>query len=76
MRRDSDDDGPPTLGRGPSTERQGSDKHGRDGDHGPRWADRDSLERDRKARDTFTRHVRLPRGPQRELVRDRDREYT
>ena len=33
-------------------------------------------ERDREARDTFTRHVRLPRGPERELVRDRDREYT
>ena len=47
-------------------------------DHDPRWADRDrdSRERDREPRDTFTRHVRLPRGPERELVRDRDREYT
>src|SRR5688572_22748123 len=26
--------------------------------------------------DTFTRHVDLPRGPERESVRDRDREYT
>lgn len=25
---------------------------------------------------TFTRHVRLPRGPKREIVRDCDREYT
>ena len=75
--RERDDDGP-ALGRGPSTERQGSKEHGRDGDHDPRWADRDrdNPERDREARDTFTRHVRLPRGPERELVRDRDREYT
>ena len=35
-----------------------------------------SRERDRETRDTFTRHVHLPRGPERELVRDRDREYT
>ena len=27
-------------------------------------------------RDAFTRHVDLPRGPEREPVRDRDREYT
>ena len=76
--RDRDDDGAPTLGRGPSTERQGSDEHRWDGDHDPRWAERDrhGQERDREARDTFTRHVRLPRGPERELVRDRDREYT
>jgi hypothetical protein len=32
--------------------------------------------RDRETRDTFTRHVHLPRWPERELVRDRDREYT
>jgi hypothetical protein len=76
--RDRDDDGAPTLGRGPGSERQGSDEHVRDGDHDPRWAerDRDGQERDREGRDTFTRHVRLPRGPERELVRDRDREYT
>jgi DNA-binding MarR family transcriptional regulator len=76
--RERDDDGTPTLGRGPGSERQGSDEHGRDCDHDPRWADRDrdGHERDHEARDTFTRHVRLPRGPERELVRDRDREYT
>ena len=46
--------------------------------HDPRWADRDrdTRERDREAADAFTRHVHLPRGPERELVRDRDREYT
>jgi hypothetical protein len=76
--RDRDDDGAPTLGCGPGSERQGSDEHGRDGDRDPRWAerDRDPPERDHDPRDTFTRHVRLPRGPERELVRDRDREYT
>lgn len=76
--RDRDDDGAPTLGRGPGNERQGSDEHGREGDHDPRWAerDRDGQERGCEARDIFTRHVRLPRGPERELVRDRDRKYT
>jgi hypothetical protein len=62
--RDRDDDGAPTLGRGPGNARQESDEHGWDGGHDPRWADRDrdNLERDHDARDTFTRHVRLPRG--------------
>jgi len=75
--RDRDDDGAPALGRGPGSERQ-SDEHSRDGDRDPRWAerDRDPPERAHDPRDTFTRHVRLPRGPERELVRDRDREYT
>ena len=34
------------------------------------------VKRDREPRDTFARHVHLPRGLERELVRDRDREYT
>jgi hypothetical protein len=53
--RDRDDDGAPTLGRGPGSERQGSDEHVRDGDHDPRWAerDRDGQERDREGRDTL-----------------------
>src|SRR5262245_1885683 len=50
-----------------------------------RWADdardhsRDSVQReqpDRNPRDAFMRHVDLPHGPEREVVRDRDREYT
>jgi hypothetical protein len=76
--RDRDNDDAWSLGRGPGNERQGSDQDARDRDHDPRWADRDrdDRERDRETRDGFTRHVRLPRGPVRELVRDRDREYT
>src|SRR4029450_9473798 len=38
--------------------------------------DRDEREQDAPRRDTFTRHLDLPRGPEREIVRDRDREYT
>jgi hypothetical protein len=76
--RGRDDDDARSLGRGPGNERQGSDQRGRDRDHDPRWTDhvRGGRERDREPRDAFTRHVRLPRGPDRELVRDRDREYT
>ncbi|HWI17448.1 MAG TPA: hypothetical protein VNT81_06865, partial [Vicinamibacterales bacterium] len=49
-----------------------------------RWGDdardhsRQSVERelvDRDPRDAFVRHVDLPRGPERELVHDRDREF-
>jgi hypothetical protein len=55
-----------------------SDERGRDARDDARWPER---ERDARARDTdprevFTRHLNLPRGLQRELVRDRDREYT
>ncbi len=76
--RDRDDDDARSLGRGPGNERQGSDGHERDRDHDPRWADRDrdDRERDRDVPDAFTRHVHLPRGLERELVHDRDREYT
>ena len=41
--------------------------------------DRESRERDRESndpRDAFMRHVDLPRGPNRETVRDRGREYS
>jgi hypothetical protein len=72
---DRDDDAR-SLGRGPGNDRQGSDQDARNRDH-DRWADRDrdGRDRDRETRDTLTRHVHLPRGPERELVRDRDREY-
>lgn len=51
----------------------------------PRWGDdardhsRHSVERelaDRDPRDAFMRHIDLPGGPEREIVHDRDREYT
>jgi hypothetical protein len=41
--------------------------------------DRESRERDRDStdpRDAFMRHVDLPRGPEREIVHDRNREYS
>src|SRR5688572_5877072 len=43
-----------------------------------RWPDRDREPHDRAfdSREPFTRHLNLPRGLERELVRDRDREYT
>src|SRR5438093_772200 len=52
-------------------------------DDDPRWGsdprERDEDARDRDAvdpRDAFLNKLDLPRGPERELVRDRDREYT
>jgi DNA-binding MarR family transcriptional regulator len=76
--RDRDDDDARPLGRGPGNDRQTSDEHGRDRRDDTRWAerDRDDRERDREPQDTFSRHVHLPRGLEREIVRDRDREYT
>jgi hypothetical protein len=75
---DRDDGDERSLGRGPGNDRPGSDTEGRERDHDPRWADRDrdDRERGRDVSDAFTRHVHLPRGPERELVHDRDREYT
>jgi hypothetical protein len=76
--RDRGDDDALTLGRGPGNERQGSDGHQPERDHATCLGERDRIgrERDRESRDAFTRHVRLPRGPERECVRNRDREYT
>jgi DNA-binding MarR family transcriptional regulator len=45
-------------------------------DIGSREHERNGLDRDFDAREVFTRDVRLPRGLEREIVRDRDREYT
>lgn len=43
----------------------------------PRERDHDSRDRDPvDPRDVFVENLDLPRGPERELVRDRDREYT
>jgi hypothetical protein len=48
----------------------------RERDHDPRW-DRDRDPRERSGpREPFTRDLNLPRGLERELVRERDREYT
>jgi DNA-binding MarR family transcriptional regulator len=74
--RDRDDGDERSLGRGPGSDRQGSGTEERDRDHDPRWTERDTRERDPEIRDSFTRHVHLPRGRDRELVHDRDREYT
>ncbi len=61
------------LGRGPGDSRQSrGDHHGNDPRDDARWHDRD---RGYDPRDVFTRHLELPRGREREIVRDRDREY-
>lgn len=73
-----------TLGRGPGS------AVGRDGDEDVRDRDddwREERERERRdrehdvgnkldPRDVFMRDLDLPRGPERELVHDRDRDYT
>ena len=68
-----------TLGRGPGSSGQGSEADGdardRRDDVWCRERERDTRERNNDARDVFTRHVDLPRGPERELLRDRDRTY-
>ncbi|MPY88889.1 MAG: hypothetical protein GEU99_13295 [Luteitalea sp.] len=76
--RERDDEDARTLGRGPGNGRQASDDPTRGHRDDARWPerDRDAQERDWGVRDAFSRHVRLPRGPERERVRDRDREYT
>ncbi len=67
--RDRDDDAR-GLGRGPGDSRQSNHDDSRDD---ARWPERD---RDNDPREVFTRGLNLPRGPEREIVRDRDREYT
>jgi hypothetical protein len=73
------DDHAPKLGRGPgdSPESNASD-HDRHPHDDARWPDRDRDPRDHSfdPREPFTRELNLPRGPEREIVRDRDREYT
>ena len=72
------DDDARTLGRGPGDSRNShSDESGRDRDD-PRSPQRnhDVRERNHDVREVFTRKLNLPRGLEREVVRDRDREYT
>lgn len=77
--RDREDDAR-TLGRGPGSDSRGaqSDEHVRDRHDDARWLerDRDARGRDIEPRDVFTRHLDLPRGLEREIVRYRDRDYT
>ena len=74
------DDDTRQLGRGPGdySRQSNSDAHGHRSRDDVPWAerDRDGRERDVDPRDVFTRHVNLPRGVEREIVRHRDRDYT
>ena len=67
--RDRDDDAR-ELGRGPGDSRESSHGGSR---QDTRWPER---ERHYDPREAFTRDLNLPRGLEREIVRDRDREYT
>lgn len=76
---DRDRDDARTLGRGPGGLRESNaDGHSRDPRDDARWPDRDREPPDRSfdPREPFTRDLNLPRGMDREIVRDRDREYT
>ena len=66
------DDDARELGRGPGDSRE-STQSGHDSRDDARWPER---ERSHDPRETFTRGLNLPRGRDRELVHDRDREYT
>src|SRR5207302_86322 len=78
--RSRDHDDARQLGRGPGSDSRQStnDKHGDDPRDNTRWheRDRDSREREVDPRGVFTRALDLPRGLEREIVRERNREYT
>jgi hypothetical protein len=75
LTRDRDDNGP-TPGRGGGNSRESfDDDGGRENARAPE-RERDERPRDSDARDAFMRQLNLPHGVDRELVRDRDREYT
>src|SRR4051812_36661685 len=75
LTRERNDNGP-TLGRGGGNSRESlDDDGGRENGRAPE-RERDERPRANDARDAFTRTLNLPRGVDRELVRDRDREYT
>ena len=57
-------------GRGEDSRSSNSQAQGHDPQDDARWP-----ERDRDPRDVFTRDLNLPRGRERALVHDRDREY-
>jgi uncharacterized membrane protein YgcG len=60
------------LGRGPGDSRQSTHEDSRSREDA-RWSER---VRTYNSREAFTRDLNLPRGLEREVVRDRDREYT
>lgn len=68
-----DDDAGPHIGRGPSSHADKAEPDSSDRDD-ERWLERDRDSRDLDPRDIFTRDLDLPRGREREIVRDRDRE--
>jgi len=73
------DDDARELGRGPGDSRESSGgEPGPDPRDDARWPDRDRDPQDPTfdPREPLTRDVNLPRGREREIVRDRDREYT
>lgn len=72
------DDDARSIGRGPGNSRDSDSEDRYDPRDDALWPDRDrnSLERSLDVREPFTRDLDLPRGSERELVRDRDREYT
>jgi len=65
-------DGGRDLGHGPGNSRD-SDYDSRPSREDARWPERD---RGSDPRELFTRDLNLPRGLEREIVRERDREYT
>jgi hypothetical protein len=75
--RRPDDDGR-SLGRGSGNSRQSENDDVGSERVDARWPDRDRALSDHgvDSREPFTRDLELPKGQDRELVRDRDREYT
>jgi DNA-binding PadR family transcriptional regulator len=73
--RDSDD--ARSLGRGPGSDRQTTETQDDASRDYARWADRERDDpRGDRREDAFTRHVALPRGPERERVLCGERTYT
>jgi hypothetical protein len=77
--RNRDDSDARSPGRGPGDSRESpSDERGRHARDNTRFPERERHERTRAIdpREVFTRHLNLPHGLERGLVRDRDRAYT
>jgi hypothetical protein len=69
---------PRELGRGAGDDSRQSKgcEDSRDPRDDARWPDRDTREREVEPREVFARGLRLPRGPEREIVQQRDHQYT
>jgi hypothetical protein len=75
--RRCDSDDARSLGRGPGSDRQTTDTQDDASRDYARWADRERDDpRGDTREDAFTRHVALPRGPERERVLCDERAYT